>query len=266
MIDFHTHVFPEKIADKTIAFLEKQCGGKAYLRGTADALLASMEEAGISLSVVLPVVTNPKQFDSVNRFAVSLTERTDGKLLSFGGIHPDNTDYKAKLRSLKEYGLKGIKLHPDYQETCFDDIRYMRIVDYAVQLGLIISVHAGLDPGYPDFIHCTPEMAAKVIDEVQPENLILAHMGGFMCWDKVESLLAGRSGIYLDTAVCLGQIPNDQLLRLIRKHGAHRILFATDSPWGSQKDFVSIMKELPLEKWELEYIFEKNAEKLLKIT
>ena len=39
--------------------------------------------------------------------------------------------------------MKGIKLHPDYQDTYFNDIRYKRIISYATELGLIISVHAG---------------------------------------------------------------------------------------------------------------------------
>ena len=265
MIDFHTHVFPEKIVDKTISFLENQCGGQAYLRGTAEALLSSMNEAGIGISVVLPVVTRPEQFDSINRFALSLTEITDGRLLSFGGIHPDNDHPKERIKELKANGIKGIKLHPDYQETRFDDIRYKRIVDAASELGLIVSVHAGLDPGYPDFVHCTPRMAAHVIEETAPEKLVLAHMGGFMRWNETEELLTGKN-VYFDTAVCFGKIPKEQLLRMIQTHGAERILFATDSPWGDQKEFVSYLQSLPLDGETMKQISEENAKKLLGIS
>ena len=72
--------------------------------------------------------------------------------------------------------MKGIKLHPDYQDTYFNDIRYKRIISYATDLGLIISVHAGQDPKCPDNIHCTPAMAEEVLNEVEPEKLVLAHM------------------------------------------------------------------------------------------
>lgn len=76
MIDFHTHIFPEKIVETTISFLERQCGERAHLSGTYESLLSSMEEAKIEQSIVLPVVTRPSQFDSINRFAAEVTEQT----------------------------------------------------------------------------------------------------------------------------------------------------------------------------------------------
>ena len=115
VIDFHTHIFPDTIASKTIAALEQTSGIEAATDGTLRGLLASMEMAGVDMSVVLPVVTKPSQFESINRYAKSVNETYSGKILSFGGIHPDCEDYKQKLDFIKELGLPGIKLHPDYQ-------------------------------------------------------------------------------------------------------------------------------------------------------
>ena len=100
MIDFHTHIFPEKIASKTLDFLESRCHTHPYTNGMASGLLASTREAGLEFSVVLPVVTKPSQFDSINRFAQKMQDPGEG-LLSFGGIHPDNEDYKEKLRFIR---------------------------------------------------------------------------------------------------------------------------------------------------------------------
>lgn len=210
MIDFHTHIFPEKIVETTISFLERQCGERAHLSGTYESLLSSMEEAKIEQSIVLPVVTRPSQFDSINRFAAEVTEQTDGKLLSFGGIHPACDHLKDRLRSLKNNGFPGIKLHPDYQETRFDNPGYLNILDYASELGLIVSVHAGLDPGYPNFVHATPSIIRDVIHQVRPQKLVLAHMGGFQRWSEVEELLVGED-VWLDTAACFSKIPNEQI-------------------------------------------------------
>ena len=63
--------------------------------------------------------------------------------------------------------MKGIKLHPDYQDMYFDDIRYEHIVDTASELGLITVVHAGADPKCPKDVHCTPKMARKLLDDVK---------------------------------------------------------------------------------------------------
>ena len=120
MIDFHTHIFPDKIAEKTIPHLSEVCKTEPFADGKRDGLLGSTKEAELDCSIVLPVVTAPKQFESIHRFAIRFME---GKIISFGGIHPDNEDYKEKLRWIKEQGFKGIKLHPDYQDTYFNDIR-----------------------------------------------------------------------------------------------------------------------------------------------
>lgn len=261
MIDFHTHIFPENIAGKTIAFLSELSHVKPVLRADEADLRNSVESSGLEAAVILPVVTKPSQFDSVNRFASGFTK---GELISFGGIHPENENYKECLRTIKEYGLKGIKLHPDYQKTDFNDIKYKRIVDYASELGLIISVHAGVDIGYPDPVRCTPLMSKEVIEEVKPEKLILAHLGGNCMWDEVEELLVGQN-VMFDTAYCFGHISEEQFLRIVEHHGADKILFATDSPWASQQEYADYFNKLSLDENEKELIASGNAKKLLNL-
>lgn len=267
VIDFHTHIFPEKIAGRTISKLESIANIKAFTDGTKAGLISSMEEAGVDLSIVLPVVTRPEQFNTVNDFAAHLNEKYEGKkpgLISFGGIHPKTLDYKRELRVIKDLGLKGIKLHPDYQDTYFDDISYMRILDYATELGLIIVVHAGVDIGYPDNVHCTPEMVKKVMDETAPEKLVLAHYGGFKLWDKVEELLVNEN-VYFDNSFIYGYIEDEVFLRILRKHGANKVLFGTDSPWSGQKESIEKVESLQLTREEKDRILWKNAKELLGI-
>jgi len=172
IIDFHTHIFPNKIAEKTIESLGTLAGVKAASDGTLKGLLDSMEKSGIDRSVIMPVVTKPEQFDSINGFAKKVNETYEGKLLSFGGIHPENEKYKEKLKYIKSLGLPGIKIHPDYQRVMIDDIRFMRIIEYASELGLIILTHAGIDIGLPQPVHCPPDKMRKVLDTVKPKKMV----------------------------------------------------------------------------------------------
>lgn len=259
IIDFHTHIFPDKIAGRTLDYLSGIINSRPFAPGTYTGLCASGEEAGVDISIALPAVTKVSQIDSVNRFASRYLE---GPVISFGGIHPQASNYKDILHDIKSMGLKGIKLHPDYQDTYFDDIRYERIIDRASELGLITVVHAGADPKCPDDVHCTPQMARKVLDEVKPENLVLAHMGGLVMWDEVEKYLVGQD-VYFDTGVVLDRMPQEQFIRMVRSHGADRILFGTDSPWADQKNFVSLLNSMPLTSDEREALFSGNAKKLL---
>lgn len=277
IIDFHTHAFPDKIAGKTIEMLSKKGGIPAHTDGTVEGLRMVLSEAGISLGVVLPVVTKPEQFESITRFAAQINERfAEGeqadaikdeaerktKLLSFGGIHPDTPDYKKELKQLSNLGFCGIKLHPDYQGVYFDDIRYMRIMEYASELGLIIITHAGVDIGFPDAVRCTPKRALKVLREIKPEKLVLAHCGGWRLWDEVIDTLAGEP-VYMDTAYSMGHISEELFVKLCRTHGVEKMLFATDCPWGNPKKDVETFLSMPLTEEEQELILHKNAEALL---
>lgn len=264
IIDFHTHIFPDKIAERSIAALSEVSGIKAATDGTLNGLLESMDRSGVDLSVIMPVVTKPSQFESVNTFAAQVNEQYAGKLISFGGIHPDTEDYKAELNCIKELGLPGIKLHPDYQGVMIDDVRYMKIIEYADALEMIIMVHAGIDIGLPEPVHCPPDKARKVLDTLHPKKLVLAHMGGWKQWEEVYEYLAGQQ-VYLDTAFCFDYMEQDMFMKICHKHGTDKILFATDSPWSDAHRDIEAINNLPLSDIEKEAIFSGNAKRLMNI-
>lgn len=265
VIDFHTHIFPDQIAEKTIVKLAEIGNIKAYTDGTLEGLKKSMNKNHITTSVILPVVTKPSQFESVNSFAEEINGK-DG-IISFGGIHPDNDNYKEKLEQIKRMGLLGIKLHPDYQETFVDDPRMIKIIQYATEIGLIVTIHAGIDVGLPDPVHCTPARALYMLGQIDNINakIILAHTGGWGLWDEVEELLVGQN-IWIDISVSLGIINDEQFLRIVKNHGADRILFASDSPWSDQGETYEYLMKLNLTDEEKERILYRNAMDLLGMT
>ena len=261
IIDFHTHIFPDKIAERSVKYLAEKSGIEHNTDGTVAGLLKSMEEGRIDLSVVLPVATKPEQFSSITKFACFLNETYDN-IHSFGGLHPLSENYKEELNIIKREGLKGVKLHPDYQGMFIDDIRYKRIIYEASALGLIVLLHAGRDIGYPEPVHCPPDRTLRVIEEIRPEKLVLAHLGGWRQWDAVEELLCGKN-VWLDTAFCLEYISKEQFFRIIETHGFEKILFATDSPWSVQGDYVNRMEALIEDEGVRNAILGGNAERLL---
>lgn len=268
IIDFHAHIFPDKIAKRTLGALSSVSGIIPFTDGTADGLRRSMKEAGVAYSVNLPAITKASQFDSTNKFAAEVNGK-DG-IISFGGMHPDCEDPEEKLEYIKSLGLPGIKLHPDYQSCFVDDPKNVRIIKYAVELGLMVTLHAGLDAAFPDLTHCTPERCAHMLDMVygtdEPARaqIVLAHMGGRRYYDDVNKFLSGRN-VYFDLAYILGETDPETVRRTVKSHGAHRILFGTDSPWCSQTEDIRRVRELGLTEEELELIFGKNAAEALSI-
>lgn len=273
IIDFHTHVFPDDVASDAISKMEEEAAAngkypvKAKLAGTAKALEDKARENGIDWSIVLPVATSPRQVESINLFAARANENSVRTgLFSLGAIHPDNENYKEILRGLKAREIKGIKLHPDYQGAYVDDMRYLRIMDFAADLDLVIVVHAGTDIGKPQEAHSTVDRLCTVDDVLAYPKLVLAHMGGYDRWEEVEQKLLGRN-IYLDTAMCFEEeIPHmsvEQFRSFVDKHGFKRILFGTDSPWADQGRSVEMIRSAGLLKEQEAAILGGNALQLL---
>ena len=267
IIDFHTHVFPDKIADVTIATLSKSGGIIPHSDGKATGLISSMNEGSVDISVNLPVVTRPTQMDSIFAFAKGINEEesTKGRIISFCGIHPCVEDCEMWLEKIKESGFLGVKIHPDYQGTFFDDPSYIRIMRAAKALDLITLTHAGFDCAYVgQEIKCTPVRVLRALDALGGyDKLVLAHMGGNELYDSVYKELAGEN-VYFDTSYVLPFLSRAQLEKMVQKHGENKILFATDSPWQSQGEMVRILKSYDLGAAE-DKILCQNARTLLKI-
>ena len=266
IIDFHTHVFPEKIAKRTIDALASNSNNKPNTDGTVDGMLLALERANADFSIALPVLTKASQFDTVTAFAISINERfanQERKIISFAGMHPECENVYQKLKYVKDNGIKGIKIHPDYQSTFIDDPRYIEILQCAKELDLIVVTHSGVDDGYAGQpVRCTPEKVKSVIEKVGHKKFVLAHYGAHKQWDLVLEQLAGLD-VYFDTAFSLHEIDKELFKKILSKHGDDKILFATDCPWRDIKDDVQIIKSFNLNKETEEKIFYKNALRLL---
>lgn len=278
IIDFHVHTFPDPIAPAALKKLTGLSRVRPSTDATARGTVVSMDASGVDLSVVLPVATSPRQVADINAAAIQVNRTFEGRLLSFGSIHPDCDDWRQILDGIAAAGLKGIKLHPVFQGVDLDDPRYLRILEYAGVLGLVVVTHSGTDIGYPEQVRCSPRMARNALRQVGPVKLVLAHMGGWRCWDEAAELLADTSAL-LDTSFSIGElVPLDaqhtpdgplsllneaQFLDMVRLFGADRILFGSDSPWSSQKDSLAWLRALPLSAEKKTAILGGNAQTLL---
>ncbi len=265
IVDFHTHIFPDKIANSTISALSQKGGTPAYSDGTMNGLINALDRAGAQIAVNLPALTKPSQFDGILRFAKVVNEG-QSRVISFAGAHPDMDDKKAKMRLIKESGIKGIKIHPDYQGTFFDDDKYYELLKCAKDEDLIVVTHSGVDIGFiGEPVKCTPDRVLKMLSRLGGyDKLVLAHLGGDEFFGEVLEKLAGKD-IYFDTAYVLKKFTEENFKKIVYKHGEDKILFATDSPWSDVYGDVRIIKNFGLNKRTEDKIFYKNALDLLGV-
>ncbi len=201
-----------------------------------------MNEHQVDVSVVLNIATNAHQQHSVNDFAAQIN---NGKtIISFGSVYPHSPDVLEELDRIKDLGLKGVKLHPDYQRFQVDDPKMKPVYQKISSLGLITLFHAGLDYGFPPPYQCMPQNMANALKWFD-SPVIAAHWGGLNVSEEVIKHLCGLD-IYFDTAFGYASMPKYYAQTILEKHGANKILFGTDLPWHTpnmelrQLDFLSL--------------------------
>ena len=262
IIDFHTHCFPEKIAQRAISGLSYSSGGiTPNTDGALSALLNAMNEDTIDMSVVLHIATNERQQKAVNDFASKIQSE---RIISFGSVYPDAPDALEELERIKELGLLGVKLHPEFQKFYVDDEKMKPIYKKISDLGLITLFHAGMDIGYRPPYHCTPERLEKALSWFSAP-VVAAHFGGIDDFKGVIKRLCGIDGLYLDTAYSYGVFPKPVTSDIIEAHGVDKILFGSDCPWHRAGWEKKMIDSLELTEAEKNKIYFENAKTLLNI-
>ena len=280
IVDFHTHIFPNKISAAAIDKLSRTSKTIPFSDGTLDGLLESMKNFSVDVSIILPVATHAASVEKINNSSAKLNEKFfERGIISFAAMHPDLENYRAELSRIKSLGFKGLKVHPVYQDVELDDKKFLRIFDRAAELDLIVVTHAGLDIGFPGVVKCSPQMSRRVVEEVGEFKFVLAHMGGWKNWSEVLIQLADKK-IFLDTSFSTGKIyprPDSNwnaedlnllneknFVEFVKVFGAEKILFGTDSPWTQAGNSIDFIKNLPITDDDKNKILGANAEKLLR--
>lgn len=261
IIDAHAHIYPEKIAAKATDTIGIFYDIKMDMpAGTAEKLVEVGKKAGISRYVVHSVATTAHQVRSINEFIKRECE-AHPEFIGFITLHQDLTEeeIKSEVDFALANGLKGIKLHPDFQKFNIDDEsaeRFYRAADGK----LPILFHIG-DDRY-DF--SKPARLAKMAKKYPNVNFIAAHFGGYRCWHESE-IYKGLDNVYFDTCSSLPFISPERARELIDLHGADKFFFATDFPMWDATGELERFNKIPLTDTEREMILAGNIKRLLNI-
>ena len=257
IIDFHTHIFPEKISAKGVDYIGDFYGFNLDTNhGTKSDLDLECEKAGVDYKVMLSVAIRQEQVSSINNW---LSTQIDEHSFGFGTLHPDMDDPIAELERFSELGLKGVKYHPDMQEFAIDDPKMYKIYE-KIEGRYPVIFHAG-DKRYN---YSGAKRIAKILDDFPNMTLVAAHLGGYTEWKDAERYLAGRD-VYYDTSSAITFLPPERARQIIMGHRADRILFATDYPCNTQSTELETFRSLGLSDELCEKILWKNGAQMLGI-
>ena len=258
IIDSHAHIFPEIIAEKASKNIGKFYGIEMKYDGTVEKLLEEGRAAGVDKFLVHSVATTPKQVDSINQFIARQVERYPDKFIGFMTLHPESTNLKAEFDWALSHGLRGIKLHPDFQEFDINSDKAKEI--YRLANGKCpVLIHMGDRRTQ----YSKAEKLAPLFDEFLELDVIAAHFGGYSEWESAAAYLATTRS-YVDSSSSLFELPPEKVRQLIDTYTPSRVLFGTDYPMWDAAEELERWSKIPITEEERELIFHRNLLNLLK--
>jgi len=266
MIDTHTHIYPDKIAPKIVGKLRSEYRNAIPLSGdfTLSDLKAYMARFGIEAVVTFCVAERPQVVAPANDFLIKIMDQKS--IFSFGTILPDMEDAEGEIIRIKEKGIKGIKFHSLFQPLAAGDENLFPIYDTMAKLGMIAYFHVGKDPSQPSHLPKTgPQDMARLKEHFPDLKIVAAHLGGYLMLEEARRWVIGKD-IYMDTAwePNIQTLNPEEVVEIIRQHGADKVLFATDYPSTTDPGpQIRWLQDLPLKNEEKELIFRENARRLL---
>ncbi|MGE5299596.1 MAG: amidohydrolase family protein [Acidobacteriota bacterium] len=266
IIDFHTHAFPDTLADRAMAALleegKKKWDVTAHLDGTVSSLLSSMDRNGIAKSVVCSIATRPSQFEPILAWSRSIRSE---RIIPFPSLHPDDPDAREKVSLIKREGFKGIKFHPYYQNFTIDEERLYPVYERICEEGLSVVMHTGFDLAFERKRIADPAKIVHVMKRFPTFKLVTTHLGAWQDWDEVERLLVGKK-IYMEISYALDLLDAERARRMILDHPAEYVLFGSDSPWTGQDNTLAMLRGLKLGPERERRILTDNAAALLNLS
>lgn len=262
IFDAHCHIFPEKIAAKASQNIGKFYGLHMEFDGSVKTLMELYKKVGVNGCLVQSVATNPAQTEHINDFIASSVKEYPDMFVGFCSLHPqmEKKQIQAEVDRAIGMGLKGIKLHPDFQLFKIDDRKAYDIYE-AAEGRIPILFHTG-DSRYD---YSSPKRLANALRDFPRLIVIAAHFGGWSEWSEGEKYLADNPNVYVDTSSSLYAITSGQAKEYIKAFTPDRVMFGTDYPMWSVEEELKNMEKLDLSESDREKIMYKTAYKLLGV-
>jgi hypothetical protein len=256
-LDFHTHVFPDRVAEQAVAALWEAYRAEPRGPATVAGLRAALDEAQVQQAVLCPVATRPEQVGSINRWVVA---QDPERFIPFGALHPESEHTEDELAFLRDQGVRGVKLQPHFQGFALESPALLRLFERLE--GFVVLLHGGQEIRPIDFVPTTPERVRALHERFPQQRLVIAHLGGYHMWQEVRDCLVGLP-LHLDLSYTFGRLADETIAQIIAAHGPERIVFGSDYPWMLPAETRAGLARLELPEAQEREILAENAWRLL---
>ena len=245
LIDWHMHCWlPEHRGEKVRA--EMKAHGVRGGEATPENHKRAIEEAGVGKFVVINAPRRPGHVIP-NDFIADYVSRYPGRAAGLASVHPNDPDAPQDFeRSVKELGLKGLKLSPVYQGFDPWSPQAWHLYEIANQYNAVLMFHMGgaYDP-HGTLEWGSPLLLDKIGRAFPGLRIIVAHFGQPMMQETVM-LMRKNKNVFTDLSARFHrkwQLYNGLMVGI--EYGiADRILFGSDFPVLTTKEAMDAFKSI----------------------
>lgn len=262
VINAHCHIYPKKIASHAVMGIKTFYNLNMSLNGTVDDLIRDGKKVGVTHYLVHSVATTPKQVRSINEFISEEVNAHSDLFTGFGTLHPDSDDIEGDFEHLLELGLKGVKLHPDFQKFALNDESGFKLGEVIDNAKVPLMLHCG-DYRYN---YSNPEQLKPFLKKFPDILVIGAHFAGWSLWEKATKELAGTPNLVVDLSSSLYKLSSETAKRLIYSYGVDKVLWGSDYPMWESESEMKLFDKIGLDSEEEKMILYENAARILDIS
>lgn len=257
IIDAHSHIFPEKIAEIATESIGKFYEMPMTGYGVSEKLIESGKKIGVSRYLVCSTATTQHQISAINHF-ISAECKAHPEFYGFGTTHADSENLNADVEEILSLGLHGVKLHPDFQKFNADAPEAYEIYE-RIEGKLPLLIHCG-DNRY-DF--SAPHRIANIHKNFPKLKILAAHLGGYQRWDDAEKLLVADETLKFDISSSLAFMSPEKAAHIIHTYGSENCFFGSDFPMWSHEEELERFFALGLTEEENRMILSENIKSFL---
>ncbi|KHO46108.1 MAG: hypothetical protein QS98_C0005G0055 [archaeon GW2011_AR3] len=226
----------------------------------AEKLLQLMKISKLQKCVAFPFdeVAAGEDFHAPNDRIYKAFMKYPDRIIPFFRINPNFPAWKNEAVLRKSQGFKGIKLHPRAQKFKILDPKAKEVFGWASENKIPILMHTGLGMGKIGLD------VRKLLSEFGSLRLIFGHAGIADLDNVIDAVRSvDNRHVYFETSV----VKAYDLIDLIDRVEADRIIFGSDVPYGDMEAGVQLLKDIAeaadIDSDALANIFKNNLQRCL---
>lgn len=197
---------------------------------SAEALIQRMDRAGVDKAVTWLQPPYLRHIEEANRYVYHAAQTYPDRILGFGWVDPHLgiTEGVGQIhRCIEEYGFFGVKLNGAQNDFRIDDpILALPLIEEIAKTGTILALHVGGD----SCENTHPYRVANIAKRYPELPILMVHMGGAAFHD-LSSAAVEVAECHPNILLIGSAIRSISILKAIKKLGASRVCFGSDSPF-----------------------------------